>query len=117
MNILSVDYDKLKSQGIKCLIFDYDNTLSISKRLPPDNYVEMLIFLSEKFDVRVYSNNVFQAKKRKDFFSKINIIYKLSFKPFIPVPPVNACVIGDKVLTDGLYAALYGLRFIRVSFP
>ena len=28
-NIFEIDYNKLKEQGIKCLVFDLDNTLGL----------------------------------------------------------------------------------------
>lgn len=42
-NIFDIDYNKLKKKGIKCLIFDLDNTLALIDSVKVDIKVKELI--------------------------------------------------------------------------
>lgn len=59
-NIYQVNYQKLKSQGIKCLIFDLDNTLVPVKAKNVDNQVKDLFasLKEQKFTVILMSNSL-----------------------------------------------------------
>ena len=81
-NIYQVNYQKLKNQGIKCLIFDLDNTLVPVKAKTVDNQVKDLFasLKEQKFTVILMSNSL---KKRVDVFKKeLNIpCFYFSMKP------------------------------------
>ena len=38
-SIFTIDYDKLKEENIKCLLFDLDNTIASMKMKKPDNRI------------------------------------------------------------------------------
>ena len=41
-NIFKINYKKLKKQGIKCLLFDLDNTISPAKEVVLENKTKKL---------------------------------------------------------------------------
>ena len=57
-NIYEIDFAKLKEQGIKCLMFDLDSTVMVSKSssfLPET--VEWFNTFIKDFEVAIISNN------------------------------------------------------------
>lgn len=110
-NIYQVNYQKLKNQGIKCLIFDLDNTLVPVKAKTVDNQVKALFtsLKEQKFTVILMSNSL---KKRVDIFKKeLNIpCFYFSMKPLkknykkilkkynFDISEI-ACL-GDQIMTD-----------------
>ena len=57
-SIFDISYDKLKEKGIKCLVFDLDNTLGlIDQELPNSDVVELFNKLKKDFDLYILSNN------------------------------------------------------------
>jgi len=109
--IHDINYKGLKDSGIKCLIFDLDNTLTnMDTNIPDDKTVKLIERLKKDFDIYILSNN--HNKKRLNEVSGIlNIPYvALALKPskigFARVlKRVNAkreevCVIGDQIVTD-----------------
>ena len=51
-SIYSINYKKLKKNGIKCLLFDLDNTLVTYKETVPDSKLkELFAHLEEDFKV------------------------------------------------------------------
>ena len=62
-SIFDINYDKLKSIGIKCLIFDLDNTIAlIDTKLIPEEVKTLFIKLKKDFNIvitgklKVYKN-------------------------------------------------------------
>ena len=68
-NIFKIDYEKLKDKGIKCLIFDLDNTLVPVKSSKASKEVKELFtsLKRKKFTVILMSNSL---KKRVELFKK-----------------------------------------------
>lgn len=110
-SIYYINYDKLKKKGIKCLLFDLDNTLTPSHVNKPTKRVKKLfdelkdkgfkiIILSNapKYRVEVFKNylNVdacaFALKPRKDKYEKI--LERFKYKH------TEVAAIGDQLLTD-----------------
>ena len=57
-SIYDIDYDKLKKEGIKVLLYDLDNTLAlISEGKPPKKVLDFINYLSNDFDIYIVSNN------------------------------------------------------------
>ena len=57
-NIFEIDYDKLKKNGIKCLVFDLDNTLGlIDEKECPKEAKKLLKKLKKDFTIYISSNN------------------------------------------------------------
>ena len=114
-DIYSIDYQKLKKAGIKCLIFDLDNTIAPKEILFPDKKVlELFLKLEDmNFNIAILSNS---SKQRVEPFKEklnINSAYH-SKKPFknkylkvldlYHVKDNEVACIGDQLLTDILGA-------------
>ena len=57
-SIYTINYKKLKKRGIKCLLFDLNNTLASYEMDYPDTKLKELIFdLSDDFKVIIVSNS------------------------------------------------------------
>ena len=77
-NIYTINYNKLKDKGIKCLVFDLDNTLVPVKAKMTTREVETFIrrLRQNKFTVILMSNS---PKKRVSLFKKSLDIPVFSF--------------------------------------
>lgn len=112
-SIFDIDYDKIYDTGIKCLIFDLDNTILAAKESIPEKKVCYLIKnLKRKFDIYILSNNT--SKKRVGKVCEIlDINYisfamkplSLGFKRLLKKSKYSVdevCIIGDQIMTDVL---------------
>lgn len=125
-SIYTIDYKKLKTIGIRCLLFDLDNTLVPCKVDKPTKKVKDLFAELEEmgFKVIIISNsskkrltpfkeglNVDTAalalKPRKDKYEKIIKEYNLK--------TIEIAAIGDQLVTDILGANKMGIRSILVN--
>ena len=110
-SIYDIDYKKLKKNGIKCLIFDLDNTLvPISIKKPNKKLRDLIESLKDmKFRVLIVSNS---PKKRVEPFKDllgVDSAY-LAFKPLkkkylkilsmYKLKPSQIATVGDQLLTD-----------------
>lgn len=109
-SIYTINYKKLKKHGIKCLLFDLDNTIAPYKEVEPDRKVkELFLNLEDDFKIIIISNSgknrlrpfkeklnvdvAFSSKKPLKFkYKKILSLYK--FKD------TEVAAIGDQLLTD-----------------
>jgi hypothetical protein len=109
--IFDIDYNSLKEMGIKCLIFDLDNTLTkIDNNIPSDETVKLVKKLKKDFQLYILTNN--NNKERLDEVSNnLDIPYvsfalkpsKIGFKKILKkvgVKENEVCVIGDQIVTD-----------------
>ena len=113
-SIFDVPYDSLDVEEV---LFDYDGTLAMSGK-PPKAVVELLTSLQETRTVRVFSNNHLQKRSRKKYFSKLGINYVSTYKPFGREELATKTVlVGDKFLTDGLYALRRGIPVYLIRKP
>lgn len=110
-NVHEVNYNKLKKMGVKCLLFDLDNTLILNKQSKLGEKEQKLISsLKKDFHVIILSNN--KSKTRVlNIANSIGIpFFHLSFKPLIRnfkkvaneynLKPKEICIIGDQLMTD-----------------
>lgn len=124
-NIQSIDYKLLKDKGIKCLIFDLDNTIAlIDEGLPKKETKELFNKLKKDFKVIIISNNV---KKRVKLYSDDLDVDFISFamKPFLKglitiknkyhYKKKEMCMIGDQIMTDILVGNKYNIYSILVD--
>ena len=110
-NIFEIDYEKLKDKGIKCLVFDLDNTLVPVKSSVADEKVKALFatLKKQKFTIILMSNSL---KKRVEVFKKdlkipcfsfsIDLLkknYKKLIKEYNFDMSEIACI-GDQIMTD-----------------
>ena len=124
-SIYTINYEKLKARGIKCLLFDLDNTLvPVNVDVPTKKIKELFNYLEKDFKVIIISNssrkrltpfkeglNVDTAplalKPRKDKYEKIIKEYNLK--------PMEIAAIGDQLCTDILGANRMGIRSILIN--
>ena len=112
-NIFAINYDKLKKKGIKCLIFDLDNTLALIDSTKVESSVKDLINkLKKAFLVVIVSNS---PKKRVSTFGKDLKVdfYSFALKPTIrtlkkikskyTLESKQIAIIGDQFITDMAY--------------
>jgi HAD superfamily phosphatase (TIGR01668 family) len=107
----SIDFDNLKSKGIKGLIFDIDNTLVATHTKEPSveliNWIETV--KSNGFKVCIVSN---ASKQRVELFNKKMSLFSISRakKPLkfgflkaskiMEVKPSEVAVVGDQIFCD-----------------
>ena len=125
-NVYEINLEELKEQGIKCLMFDLDSTVMVSKsaKFLPETLEWFNTFL-DKFEVAIISNN-----KNDEYISNANKIAPCKIigradKPnpkimrmyleSVNVKPSEAVMIGDRPLTDILAGKLLGCKTILVG--
>ena len=109
-SIYSIDYDKLKDNNIKCLLFDLDNTcVGYRNKFPTEELEELFDNLTKKgFKVIIFTN---ARQKRVVPFVKLHVIcHSSSRKPFkknfqkimkkYRLAKEEICIIGDQLFTD-----------------
>ena len=124
-SILDIDYDKLKSLGIKCLIFDLDNTIAlIDEHKIPKNVEKLFKKLNEDFCVVIISNNY--RKRISAFCEPFNtpfVSFAMKPLPFgfkkvkhkYNFEKSEMCMIGDQLMTDILGGNSFGIYTILVD--
>lgn len=125
-SIYTINYQKLKSNGIKCILFDLDNTLVPYNTKEPNNKViELFNELKEQgFKVVLFSNS---SKKRLKPFKEILEVdccaraFKPSPKKYIQIIEElgfnisEVAIIGDQILTDILGGNKVGITTILTN--
>lgn len=109
-SIYTINYKKLKKNGIKCLLFDLNNTIASYEMDYPDNKLRELMFELEKnFKVIIVSNS--NKNRVRPFKEKLNIdsAYK-AYKPLkskykkimnlYNFKDTEIAMIGDELITD-----------------
>ena len=124
-NIFDINYEELKKKGIKCLIFDLDNTLGlISHKRCPDEAKELIKKLQKDFIVVISSNNT--RKRLKPYLKELEIDgTSWSMKPSIKsllyiktkykLRKKEMCIIGDQIVTDVLAGNRFKIKTILVD--
>lgn len=124
-NIYDIDYQKLKEKGIKCLLFDLDNTLvPVKEDIPKKRVKEFLLYLERDFKIIIISNS--NRKRLIPFKESLNIDVAASArKPFkkkylkilkiFKFKEYEVAAIGDQLLTDILGANRVGITSILVN--
>lgn len=124
-SIYTINYKKLKKNGIKCLLFDLDNTIAPYKVTEPDVKVkELFARLEEDFKVIIISNS--PKNRIRPFKEKLNVDcayssrkpFKTKYKKILEIYNFEidevACI-GDQILTDILGANRMGFTSILVN--
>lgn len=124
-SIYTINYKKLKKNGIKCLLFDLDNTIAPYKVTEPDVKVkELFARLEEDFKVIIISNS--PKNRIRPFKEKLNVDcaysskkpFKTKYKKILELYNFKidevACI-GDQILTDILGANRMGFTSILVN--
>ena len=125
-NVYKIDFQELKEQGVKCLMFDLDSTVMVSKsaNFLPETLEWFNTFLND-FEVAIISNN-----KNDKYIENANNIAPCKVigradKPnpkvmkgyldSVGINPKEAAMIGDRPLTDILAGKLLGCKTILVG--
>ncbi len=124
-SIYTIDYKKLHKNGIKCLLFDLDNTIAPYNTLEPDQKVkELFARLENDFKIIIISNN--NKNRLRPFKEKLNVDtaysskkpFKSKYKKILELYKFKvsevACI-GDQLLTDILGANRMGFTSILVN--
>lgn len=125
-NIYTIDYNVLLSRGIKCLIFDLDNTLvTIMERYPRNDVKELFDRLKKKgFKIIIASNSIKTRVKPFSEMLKVDYIYS-SRKPHIE--KINEyiknskfgldqiAIIGDSMMDDVVCGNTIGITTILIN--
>jgi len=124
-NIFEVNYDKLKEMGIKCLVFDLDNTLGlIEHKRCPRKTKQLIKKLQDDFLIFISSNNTkeriepylkdlgiggvaFSMKPSTKGLRKIKKDYNLKKK--------EMAMIGDQIVTDILSGKRFRITTVLVD--
>lgn len=125
-SIYTIDYSKLYSRGIRCLLFDLDNTLvSPHSADLPNKAKNLIVSLKQKgFKVIIFSNSPKgRVKKYRDFFD-VDCVH-FAFKPFqksfrkviidYDLKVNEMAIIGDQLLTDIAGGNKFGIMTILVN--
>ena len=125
-SIYHIDYDKLKESGIKCLLFDLDNTLvPFVEKEPNKRLIDLINDLKDMdFKVIIFSN---ASKNRLKPF-KDTLLVDCSYNSRKPMTGKflkvikkfnynisNVAIIGDQVMTDILGGNRVGITTILVN--
>lgn len=101
-SIHTINYDSLLSRGIKCLLFDLDNTLApITEKTPNEKVKELFNELKEKgFKIIIFSNSP-----------------KMRVRPFKDELEVDCCACAKKPKPDKFLSVIkiYGYNFSEVA--
>lgn len=109
-SIYTINYKKLKKRGIKCILFDLDNTLvPYSGSVPTNEVKDLFLRLEEDFKVIIMSNS---GKKRlAPFKEQLNVDVAFSsckplkkkYKKIMKLygfKETEMAAIGDQLVTD-----------------
>lgn len=124
-DIFDINYKKLKEIGIKCLIFDLDNTIAlIDEHIIPDKTKKFLINLKKDFEIVIISNNVTKRVKKYADYLKCDFVansmkplsrgYKKISKKY-NLDANEMCMIGDQIVTDIYGGNRFGTYTILVD--
>jgi len=109
-NIYDIDYKKLNSIGIKCLLFDLDNTIITNDMKKPSKKIIDLIEKLKRMGFRVIIFSNAKKKKIQPFKKKFNkVIKEYRFAEN------EIALIGDQLLTDILGGNRVGIYTILVE--
>ena len=124
-SIYTIDYDKLKKNNIKCLLFDLDNTcVGYHEKFPTKELEELFNNLNKKgFKVILFTN---APQKRVVPFIKLHVIchssskkpFKKNFKKIMKqykLAKEEICIIGDQLFTDILGGNKVGIHTCLVN--
>ncbi len=125
-DIYNIDYDRLKKEGIRGLIFDIDNTLiPYEESIPRETMINLFDDLREMgFAISLASNG---PKKRVEQFNIKLELFALhrSWKPLVinikkamkdmKLSKEEVAIVGDQIFTDVLAGNRAGIKTILVK--
>lgn len=125
-SIYTINYSKLKENGIKCLLFDLDNTcIPYREKEPSEKLINFFAELEDMgFKTILFSNS--PKKRLEPFKNKLNIdccanARKPRKEKFLKVLKMNnlnlseVAIIGDQLITDIYGGNRVGIKTILVN--
>lgn len=125
-SIYTINYEKLVDRGIKCLLFDLDNTISpVGIKTPSSKTKELFIELKKmNFRIIIFSNS--GSKRLEPFKEELQVeVHPHSMKPFkrnflkimdkYELKDSEVAIIGDQFLTDIIGGNKVGITTILVN--
>lgn len=125
-SIYTIDYSKLLNKGIKCLLYDLDNTIVPSnKKVAPKKAKDLFTSLKQKgFDVFIFSNS--PKLRLKNFTSSLNVDGISSARKPMPgklkkflkeygYKEDEVAIIGDQLMTDIKVGNKVGITTVLVN--
>lgn len=124
-SIFTIKYDILKKKGIKCLLFDLDNTISPAREFVYSKKIKSLFQkLKKNFKIIIFSNNF--PKRIKPFADYYDVDYAyIALKPLTykyrhilkkyNYKKSDIAAIGDQLLTDIQGGNKMGITTILVN--
>ena len=121
-----IDYDKLKGRGIKCLLFDLNNTITpVSLKKPNKKIKDLFTKLKNMgFKIIIFSNS--HKKRLKPFKDELEV--DCAFKCMKPLKrkfniilkefkytESEIAIIGDNIVTDILGGNKVGITTILIN--
>jgi hypothetical protein len=125
-NIYEIDFKSLKKRGIKCVIFDLDNTIAPLNMPAPDKDIKDLFADLELLGFKVIILSNASKSRVEPFKEKLNVDssfyshkpFKKKYKKILDIYNFKdneiACI-GDQLLTDILGANRMGFLSILVN--
>ena len=125
-NVYDIDFEELKQQGVKCLMFDLDSTVMVSKsaNFLPETLEWFTKFIND-FEVAIISNNKNDAYiENASKIAPCKVVGRANkpspkvmgeYLKSINIEPKEAVMIGDRPLTDILAGKLLGCKTILVG--
>ena len=123
--IQDINYKKLKKLGIKCLVFDLDNTIAlIDQHKITGDAKKLLADLKKDFTIVIISNNI--ESRVKDYADELDCDYiAYAMKPSTRGYRVikkrynfkacEMCMIGDQIVTDILGGNRFNMFTVLVD--
>ncbi|MBE6161373.1 MAG: YqeG family HAD IIIA-type phosphatase [Firmicutes bacterium] len=125
-SLYTIDYEKLKDSGIKCILFDLDNTIAPVNISSPSKDMKKLVNELENmgFKLLILSNS--PKNRVRPFKEQLNIDsahsagkpFSKKYKKIMKVynfKDTEMAAVGDQLLTDILGANLAGITSILVN--
>ena len=125
-NIFEIDYKKLKSNGIKCVLFDLDNTIATLQELKPNKDIKELFAYIVDLNIKTIIISNSRKPRVAPFKEELNVdsCYS-SFKPLkrkykkilkmFHYEFSEVAAVGDQILTDVFGANRCGITSILVD--
>lgn len=123
-SIYTINYDKLHKRGIKCLLFDLDNTLVPIKCKEVDsNLIELIEKINKKgFKLIIFTSSdedrveMFKDQLKIDAYSYTRNSYQKYMNEILnKYKEDQIAVIGDEMLKDIAYGNKLGITTILVN--
>ena len=123
-NIYTIDYKKLYNRGIRCILFDIDNTLVSRNSEEIDNKVKELFEKIKKMKIEpiIYSNS---SSNRVDYFkdelkcrgySHVHSHIKKKIDAILyDYKESEIAIVGDEMINDVSYGNKLGITTILVN--